>query len=337
MQLHRFASLAAVVCLAAALAVPAAAQETSFTMEPRTGSPRGGTPVKITGPFGSWPYYLVFGSFDRSVETVRLDDTTIVAFTPPGTGTVPVYVYEDDMGIAELEFTYLTEQEDELERVLVPLLTPPIAGAHGSEFRTELRAYNRSFRDVTIEGVGANCPVLCPAPIIQLQGHSELPPEEVSYNGTPGSFAYVPRENVNDLWLHLRVFDTSRSADNYGTTIPVVRERDMFVNRLLVFAGIPSEPRFRNTLRIYGVKDAEVEVVIDHGGEAKLRQVALTGADGLYRPAYAQIGDLPTGDGPMTITIFPPGRPEVKGFGTPLWAFVSVTNNESQLITVVTP
>jgi hypothetical protein len=331
--MQRFAFLAAVVCLAAVLAVPASAQDPEFTIEPSAGSALGGTAVKVTGRFGSWPYFLIFG--ERSVDAFRLDDTTLVAITPPGSGTVPVTVFEGDIGIAELQYTYVFDG-GELERVLVPLLTPPIAGAHGAEFRTELRLYNNSARHTTIEGIGASCHVLCIGQMIELEGREELRPEDVTYAGTPGRFAYVPRLNADNLWMHLRVFDTSRSADNYGTTIPVVRERDMIIDRLIVFAGLPTDPRFRNTLRIYGVKDAVVDIEINDGTTSVMREVTLQGADGEYRPAYAQIGDLPTGAGPLRITIFPPG-PQELGFGTPLWAFVSVTNNETQMITVVTP
>jgi hypothetical protein len=330
MQIHRFASLAAVLSLV--LATSGFAQ---FTLEPRFGPERGGTEVTITGPFGSWPYSVGFGA--ASATTTRVNDTTIVAVTPPGTGTVPVRIIEDDMGIAELEFTYVPTDDEEFERLLVPLLTPPANGAHGSQFKTELRAYNRSrVNPITIEGIGENCPVLCAVPIIDLLPGQELQPEDVRYAGTPGRFAYVPRGDAEDLWTNLRVFDTSRSEDNYGTTIPVVRERDMFIARTIAFSGIPTDPLFRNTLRIYGVQRAVVFVDIDTATSHDSRQVTLEGAGDPLTPAYAVIGDLPSDVGPLRITILPPGPGEL-GFATPMWAFVSVTNNDTQMITVVTP
>ncbi len=330
MYMHRTASLAALLSLV--LATSALAQ---FRIEPRFGPERGGTEVKITGPFASWPYSVSFG--DTNVEADRVDETTLVAITPPGTGTVPVNIIEGDIGIAELEFTYVPTDDEEFERLLVPLLTPPAQGAHGSVFKTELRAYNRSRANpITIEGVGANCTVLCATPIIDLLPGDELPPEDVTYAGSPGRFAYVARGDADDLWTSLRVFDTSRSAENYGTTIPVVRERDMFIARAIAFSGIPTDPRFRNTLRIYSVQPAEVFVDIDTATSHESRQITLQGATDPFTPAYAVIGDLPSGVGPLRITILPPG-PEELGFATPMWAFVSVTNNDTQMITIVTP
>jgi IPT/TIG domain len=337
MYMHRFAALAIAVCLAAAVFVtPASAQEHPFTMQPASGPANGGTVVTITGPFSTWPYSVIFR--DADVPAYRTDSRTIVVITPPGTGTVPVYIIEGDMGIAELEFTYLPVDSNGFERLLLPILTPPASGAHGSEFRTELRAYNRSvFQHVRIEGIGPEeCPGICGELPVIIGPGEELQPEEVTYSGTPGRFIYVPRFSVDELWTSLRVFDTSRSADNYGTTIPVVRERDMFIDRAIVFAGLPSEPRFRNTLRIYGTTRGTVNVEIAHGTSAVTRQVTLEGAERNVSPAYAVIGDLPSGVGPLRITIRPPA-PGTQLFGTPLWAFVSVTNNETQMITVVTP
>src|ERR1044071_8320486 len=105
MYLHRTASLATLLSLV--LATSALAQ---FTIEPRFGPERGGTEVKITGPFGSWPYSVSFG--DTGVAADRIDETTIVAINPPGTGTVPVNIIEGDIGIAELEFTYVPTDDE---------------------------------------------------------------------------------------------------------------------------------------------------------------------------------------------------------------------------------
>jgi hypothetical protein len=330
MYIHRSALLATLLCLV--VASPVLAQ---FTIEPRFGPERGGTEVKITGPFGSWPYHLGFG--ELGVTADRVDETTIAAITPPGTGTVPVQIWEDDVVIAELQFTYVPTDDEEFERLLVPLLTPPARGGHGSEFKTELRALNRSRHEpLTIEGIGENCVVLCISPFIYLEPGDEVGPDDVTYAGTPGRFAYVPRGEAENLWTNLRVFDTSRSADNYGTTIPVVRERDMFIARAIVFSGIPTDPLFRNTLRIYSVQPTVVFVDIDTPTSHSSRQVLVQGAQDEFTPAYAVIGDLPTGVGAVRITILPAG-PDDPGFATPMWAFVSVTNNETQMITVVTP
>ena len=55
-----------------------------------------------------------------------------------------------------------------------------------------------------------------------------------------------------------------------------------------------------------------------------------------FDPAYAQIGDMPANVGPLRITITPP-EPGLPGFYMSYMAFVSVTNNDTQLITTIRP
>src|SRR5438105_3909947 len=50
--------------------------------------------------------------------------------------------------------------------------------------------------------------------------------------------------------LSLRVQDVSREARTWGTTVPVVRERDAFTGRLQLL-DVPVDDRFRVALRVY--------------------------------------------------------------------------------------
>src|SRR5204863_6679440 len=318
-----------------------------FTMSPKSGPEQGGTVVTIKGAFGSFPYAINFG--ETFVPTWSTAADTVVAVSPPGApgSHVPITIWEHDIGIpTNLVFTYESTSLDGMERVLLPVLTPPVGGAFGSRFVTELRAYNRSvtntaqLRGLSYACTGQVCPPVVPDPqrdSIGLAPQATLAPLDVVYNGTPGRFIWVPKDQLDRLWLNLRAYDESRSSFNFGTELPIVRDRDFFRNEPIVFPDIPTGQGFRSTLRIYAESAVTVTLDITNGKDfVTRREVALQPAMNKFDPAYAQIGDLPEGVGNIRIRIIPP-EPGQPGFYTPTWAFIGVTNNFTQQITTVRP
>ncbi|HJQ39759.1 MAG TPA: IPT/TIG domain-containing protein [Thermoanaerobaculia bacterium] len=316
--------------------------EDPYHMSPSSGPRTGGTLVTIKGEFAPTGYTVLFG--DRpALGTWRISNDTLLAVSPPQSGvldSVPIKLFEYDFGVAtNLVFTYV----DAPERVLLPLLTEPVNGAFGARFVTELRAFNRSStQDARISGLSRSCclPVV-PDPTrdsIDVQRNSPLAPADIAYNGTPGRFVFVPTNQADRLWLNLRVYDSTRSTQNFGTELPVVRDRELFRNEPIVFTDVPADPRFRNTLRIYA--DAAVKVQLQLARDAvdfiEVREIDIPAPKNKFDPSYVQIGDLPANAGPLRITITPP-QPGQPGFYTALWAFISVTNNDTQLITTIRP
>jgi hypothetical protein len=125
---------------------------------------------------------------------------------------------------------------------------------------------------------------------------------------------------------------------NFGTEIPVVREREM-TSRSLDLVAVPTDSRFRRTLRIYATGPTFLWVNFTDGAETFQRTVTLAaGGDG-FEPAYAELSDFPTfasGAKQATVTIEAP--PTASPFPQPpYWAFISVTNNDTQVITTITP
>jgi hypothetical protein len=223
------------------------------------------------------------------------------------------------------------------ERILLPIFTNPVHGAFGSEFHTELRAYNDSQFTLTVHGFEKFCPVTCielPDLPFELPPHQELEPEDFLLNGNPGRFIYVPKDRMADLSMNLRVFDVTRSAQNFGTEMPIVRAADFRTNRLTLL-GIPTDPKFRNTLRIYSPELTNVQVSIND--QPPVRVSLAAGAD-MFSPAYGVFTDFPSGAGTVRVTI------DVESLiisllpiETPVWAFVTVTNNDTQTISTITP
>jgi hypothetical protein len=129
----------------------------------------------------------------------------------------------------------------------------------------------------------------------------------------------------------------SRQAEALGAEIPVVREKDFF-GRPLELLNVPTDLRFRVALRVYdrGLPAAIGLTIYSFNTDESLVSTFLF--PGRQNPAYVQISDLIAtypqlaGKGPLRITLTPPiqGNPS-------LWAFVSVTNNETQHVTTISP
>lgn len=239
---------------------------------------------------------------------------------------------------------------DAFERILVPILVPPANGAFGSRFVTRLELWNRHDRDrLEIFGLLPMCVgVLCagdPLAPVEVLPYTETQfSTNVVMNGTPGRFIYVEKERADDLIANLRVFDESRSSTNFGTEVRVVPESDFATRIILPGVPVPFNSQFRNTLRIYATRQVAVQVIF-HGPEVigsptilppPPQTVVLEPGDNLFKPAYAQFTNFQPYGFPLTLIIEPvegtPNDPALK-----LWAFVSVTNNETQTITTITP
>jgi hypothetical protein len=324
-------------------AFAAAAQQPDYTITPNRGPVAGGTEVRITSreDLGAWPYAVIFG--DTPVPAVLADSHTLLATTPAHLpGTMPVTIFQYDFGLAtNLTFTFEGDAEDAFDRLLLPVFVPPIRGAFGAEFRTDLRMSldRESTARVPVYGVmdpqiyGANNPW-------ELDHDSRDLRVEEGF-GNPGRFIYVPKGMTKELTMNLRAYDVSRASSNYGTQIPIVPASafatDGYSSRIGII-GVPTSPPFRSKLRIYGTPEAgaALDVDIEMHGVTERRRVEVGPSGSPYVPGYAEL-DLPDGGiVNVWISVF---APPISALITPpdIWAFVSVTNNETQHITTITP
>jgi len=233
------------------------------------------------------------------------------------------------------------------ERLLVPILTPPVHGAFGSEFHTDLRIFNDSDNVVFFLGLDSDrCTPICLPGLfpLMLDAHQEAGPGDIELNGSPGRFIFVAKDQVSSVSMNLRVHDVTRGNLNFGTEIPIVRESEFSTNRI-VLAGVPTDARFRNTLRIYSESSVDVLVTVGNQAPVKLR---LAGGftfpnnniafPEFHKPAYAAFSSFPTGGEPVRVTIeADPDFVSLLPIEIPLWAFITVTNNDTQAITTITP
>ena len=279
------------------------------------------------------------GTRARSVQLI--DEKTLIAVTPahlPTTVNVTVSQFDGFFTLRDA-FTFTGEPSDGFETLLVPIYSPPVHGAFGSEFRTMLRGSNKADQQqVFLYGVDYGCLLISPLPnpltdptILDETGRTrEL---TVDCSTWPGRFLYVPKEQASSLTLNERVLDVSRIAVNHGTEIPIVRSKDITSARIALLGGL-IDPRFRNTLRVFSTTAGVVTVKLNE----KIFQMTLQPGRTIFEPAYAAFTnfprpeELPAGsDGTIRVTVDPPPSP------IPIWAFITVTNNDTQAITSITP
>ena len=221
------------------------------------------------------------------------------------------------------------------ERILLPVFIEPVSGAFGSRFYTDLMVANTGDTALTVFGLNFDCGIqahFCNPDRLDVQPGRVFHSSDLVYNGAPGHFVFVPKNDLDRLSMNLRVYDNSRTLVNFGTEMPIVRESE-FVNGRIVFPMVfVNYQHFRNTLRIYAERPVDVLVT---AGEQPPMRIALTGATDLFDPAYGVFTDFPHELGrqiPVIIEVDPSVSTPV-----PIWAFITVTNNETQLITTITP
>ena len=212
------------------------------------------------------------------------------------------------------------------ERVLLPVVFDG-PGAFGSLWKTEIMA--RNYTQVQIDPipeVGSLLPVIPPGAPLRLTGRLG--------NRPAGVLLFIPRGADVRFGNHIR--DVSRDATQWGTEIPVVRERDTTTDTI-VFADVPFDPRYRLQLRIYGIDGVSTVATFNVGAE-RHRQAILDAPCAAMpcnsnEPAYASsdLGQAFAGlSGTREVLLRQNGLQPIR-----LFAFITVTNNETQHVTVI--
>jgi hypothetical protein len=300
-------------------------------------------------------------SFKRTVRARRISSDRLLAFAIRFCVVAWSVIGASMFPAPAFAATPLTDP-GAFERLLLPVLTPPVHGALGSEFRTEFIVINKNQqKEIELFGLSLNCAVLCPpvdpltTPIEVGRDFQQIEPRDIVPEGTPGRFVYAPKADLDKLAMNLRVADVSRSTLNFGTELPIVRSRD-FTLEDIVLPSVPVTPLFRSTLRVYAAQPTTVTVFLF--GPVPPASPPLSWPEPItlhlraglnfFDPAYAATSDFPAYNsvnaphiGNVLITQSPekftclecqPTIPRV-----PIWAFVSITNNVTQHITLVTP
>lgn len=234
------------------------------------------------------------------------------------------------------------------ERLLVPIVTGDAAhpGGHGSSWVAKLTVFNSSGLRVPL----TEWPDSYPCKLASCAREHVDPHETADFsNLSPainggGVFLYTISSFADELHASLRVFDASRALETLGTQIPVIRRSEVQSGSDVHLVGIPVSAEYRSLLRIYDLEaldrtQVEVRVFDRDGVLLRSETVELrTWADDEPAvesprfPAYGQLYLTETFTGTDSSRIEITGSDEQR-----LWAFVTVTNNETQLVTSIVP
>lgn len=222
------------------------------------------------------------------------------------------------------------------ERVLFPVLTE-VNGQNGSRWITETTISNP--RPAYVENYNEIVPFVC---IDYPCGERFNPGELVQFEGggyPAGVALLVPWSESPYFSFALRGRDVSRAAESYGTEIPVVRESGMFLGEMTML-NVPLVAGYRSKLRVYAfdlnpfVSHSAAVIIRRPNGAVLQREVPLTrncsGRECFSAPWYGEL-DLPDNLS-ADADVYVRARS-----GAPAWSFISVTNNETQQVTLVTP
>jgi IPT/TIG domain. len=326
--------------VSAFLALPLTA-ETPYSITPDIGPTSGGTTVTVKGDFGFSNYGVIFGAVPAT-STTKVDEHTLIAVTPPHMpGRSSVTIFEYDIGIStDLTFRLYGSTPPNYERVMLPIFTPPVHGAFGSEFHTDLRVANPGTGRVSLYGLKQSCGFPCPGVSddtrpYEVDEGEEIGPEHVEPTGDPAQFLWVTKTEGAELAMNLRVHDVTRDDQNFGTEIPIVRDSDWRINRL-TFVGVPTDPRFRNTLRLYGGNYPYTALV--RVGDRPVVRVPMSLTTHLFDVVYGVFSDFPSDAGFVSITVdFEVDFDSIVAPEVEMWGMITVTNNDTQAITTITP
>lgn len=330
-------------------------EATPFTVSPFAVPVTGGTLVRLERGGVQWPGFPRDTTVKVGNQLVKVEwPSDRLAFTAPPApaGAVDITVdsryYNDprpNLYTAHSALIYYDPAQPPNQSIAEPVLFP-IAfdgpGAYGSQWRTENSL--RRFSPTPAYGVPVFFRPPCDGCATELPGKLTLPP----MNRPEGFLVWVLRGSEQYLAATSRIRDVSRSESTAGVAVPVARGEDF--RSSFVLPDVPIEPGSRAVLRLWSLENApSVEVYVEGfiplGGGSTLqvfKRITLarvsdqemlfaSSADFLATPFASPPGIPPGTTSKVDLTIR-----SALGLQT-FWPMVSVTNNQTQQVTIVAP
>ncbi len=225
------------------------------------------------------------------------------------------------------------------EMVLVPLAVrsdQPVPGAFGSLWTSELWVMNSGDSDVEFFSGYPQCIDFPCGRFPVIPAHSSRLMTFPDDARSAGYLLYVQKGGAENIDFSLRVRDVSRSSENAGTELPVPRIGFEVLQRTTIL-NVPVEAASRTSLRIYSnanavhlrvyrMSDSELVTDEDVPMQRGTPQPVPDSHGFPARSLYAQIAPE-LGEGRYRI--------EVTTAGSWVFALVTVTNNQTQLVTAI--
>lgn len=343
----RYRSIAIVFtlfCTASAFAaIPSPVIE---NINPHGGSVAGGTLVTITGVAlnpSCGPYLIScpapvvrFGG--REAEIIERSADRLVVIAPSNSnGRMDVEITTAG-GTYRLARAFAYGASD-YRRVLLPVFIEGVAeGREGARWVTELYGFHHETDVARVTDDPATSPGT-------VAGRTAFTPVVHTTRQGFGRFLYIHEEDAETVTLNLRARDTSRELENLGTEIPVIAADEAFAGETdIALINVPTQGQYRQKIRIYDLdgeygRTVTVRIYGDDPSTPILTRTLTTSAAAvnLDYPAYPGQVELDLELIPqlvafdrVTVIVDTPAEGR-------WWAFASITNNTTQLITTVTP
>lgn len=261
-----------------------------------------------------------------------------VRVPPHAPGVVDMKIVAEDRGVtltsAGAAYFYDRSAAPDLSvwsRVLFPVLQSS-AGAFGAQWITD--AVVRNGNSYIVENFNRVDPFQCFDVGCERMSAGEYRKFE-GRDHPRGAVLLVPRESVDAFSFGSRVRDRAREGEDFGTELPVLRESAMRRARFRLL-DIPVTSAYRSKLRVYvytpddGLEATIVGSFPDREG-GFLRRLPLERVDRTFAYAEIELQTIPDlKSDRLILEVLSPSE-------LPAWAFVTVTNNASQRVTLVTP
>jgi hypothetical protein len=240
------------------------------------------------------------------------------------------------------------------ETRLIPVYVQNVQGAHGSLWHTELWIHNGLDRPLSFETDVLQVNVFCVGPVCPQP--DPIPPGESRRilldtfgRPRPHRLLHVRREIADDVTFSLRILDRSRLLESWGAGIPTPAE-EQWVSGTVRLLDIPMTSGYRQSLRIYTrlredhhCESLTIRLFDLESGETlgTTRATLLDGFDNCVSSFF-----VPNSAEFHSLSSLVASGIDVERIGIELvpddptlayWAFVSVTNDATQHVTVIAP
>jgi hypothetical protein len=331
------------------LATAAAAQNNDFNYYPSFAEPQGGTEIHIlaTSSSGSLRFTApqVFFGDVPSPRVTLLNAYQADAVVPAhAIGIVSVTVRDNGALLKSLgKFVFAPASEE----IIIPIAIQPTSAAYGTRWMSDISVFNDSDDSVAIDpeicsSIGT--PYVCNPPPARVPPHSSMRIEPRSvYADYPFMALRPPADHAGNLHFTVRLRETSRDPDGPGTEIPVIRTKD-FQQKQVWLPSIPTSTRFRANLRVFTRAATVIVRVRDNAtGELLLQREIQrnipTDGDPFITLTFNDLFESPVVRAHDKVRIEVESGSEVwsPSVFLPVWAMVTLTDNESQRVQIFTP
>ncbi len=240
---------------------------------------------------------------------------------------------------------------DVFETILIPIAfsaSQIVQGAYGAQWTGEIWVENASSTPVdSLQPTGLcfpPCPPGLPAGFVGRLSSVD------SNNNDGGALFYVPAVIASKMHFSSRLLELTRRAQPTGVEMPVIRE-DQFFSNPTAYLGVPVGSGIRSALRVYDPRlqrGSAVQVdFLSPSGEQVASTILRPGDDPVV-PLKLPVVNTHPYPGAAAIRNITDMFPQLQAYAhfhirlTPLtpgmqyWAMVSVTDNETQHVLLIT-